>query len=124
MALDAVASGRWHLAAVVGFAGRLCSPEPLLPATETAVSIIHGAADPVVPEAEGQKAAVALRRHGVRVERHVVDGELHGITRDGAEIAASFLHRALQNPPAPRKLPLLAGNSSRSGQRHQGTPGR
>jgi phospholipase/carboxylesterase len=96
MAVDVVASGRWQVRATVGFAGRLCSPEPLRPAIGTMVSVIHGDADPVVPEAEGRRAARALRQHGVRVDRHIVAAQAHAITRDAAEIAARFLDRALQ----------------------------
>jgi len=101
MALDAFVSGRWPVAAIVGFAGRFSSPEPLRPTAGATVSIIHGDDDPVVPEAEGQRAAVVLRRHGVRVERHIVSSEAHGITREAAEIAAAFLFKMLEEEHRP-----------------------
>ena len=47
MALDALASGRWPVGAIVGFSGRLASPLPLSPGQATPVSRLTQAAAPM-----------------------------------------------------------------------------
>lgn len=91
MALDAVASGRWPVAAVVAFSGRLASPEPLSPSATTQLSLIHGTADHVMPFSESEKAKAALSKAGVSAELHTLPGVGHTISQDGAAIAARFL---------------------------------
>ncbi|HEY9211732.1 MAG TPA: dienelactone hydrolase family protein [Ancylobacter sp.] len=91
MALDAVASGRWPVAAVVAFAGRLASPEPLAPFIGTRVLLVHGGADPVIPALESVTAQTRLERAGVEVERHILPGLGHTISQDGASIARDYL---------------------------------
>jgi phospholipase/carboxylesterase len=91
MALDAVASGRWPVGAVVGFSGRLASPPPLQPALQTPVLLVHGSADPVIPETESSKAAATLRVLGVQVEMLTLPGLPHTISAEGAVRAGSFL---------------------------------
>lgn len=93
MALDAVASGRWPVAAVVAFAGRLASPPPLAPATATPVLLLHGSADRVTPASESEAAERQLRALGVPVTREVLPGVGHAITPQGAAAAAAFLER-------------------------------
>lgn len=95
MALDLVASGRWPVAAVIAFSGRLASPEPLTPATGTRTVLIHGAADPVMPVAESAIAEARLQAAGVAVSRFVLPGLGHTISAPGAEIAARVLAEAL-----------------------------
>ncbi len=91
MALDAVASGRCPVVAVVAFAGRLASPEPLDPATGTKLLIVHGDADPVMPVRESEIAEVLLSEAGVDVRRLVLHGVGHWIPTQGAASAADFL---------------------------------
>lgn len=91
MALDAVASGRWPVAAVVAFSGRLASPEPLAPSTNTQLSLIHGTADHIMPFSESEKAKAALDKAGLTTELHTLPGVGHTISQDGAAIAARFL---------------------------------
>ncbi|TBW34865.1 phospholipase [Siculibacillus lacustris] len=91
MTLDAVASGRWPIAAAVGFAGRLASPEPLTPSLATRLLLLHGDADPVIPAALSADAAATLTALGMTVERRVYAGLGHGISPEGAVAAASFL---------------------------------
>jgi phospholipase/carboxylesterase len=91
MALDAVASGRWPVAAVVAFSGRLASPEPYAPSETTRLSLIHGTADHIMPFAESEKAKAALTKAGVSAELHTLPGVGHTISQDGAAIAANFL---------------------------------
>jgi phospholipase/carboxylesterase len=96
MALDAVASGRWPVGAVVGFSGRLASPLPLEPATATPILLIHGSADPVIPSAESTKAAAALQALGMTVDTVIVPGLPHTISAEGAAQAGRFLANSLK----------------------------
>ena len=95
MALDAVASGRWPVGAVVGFSGRLASPLPLRPATATPILLVHGSSDPVIPAAESSKAAAILQPLGLKVETLILPGLNHTISAEGAGRAGSFLAEAL-----------------------------
>ncbi|MBO9123707.1 MULTISPECIES: alpha/beta hydrolase [unclassified Rhizobium] len=96
MALDAVASGRWPVGAVVGFSGRLASPLPLEPATATPVLLVHGNADPVIPSTESTRAAAALQALGMKVETVIQPGLPHTISGEGAARAGSFLAEVLK----------------------------
>lgn len=91
MALDAVASGRWPVAGVVGFSGRLASPLPLQPALETPILLVHGSADPVIPATETTKAAATLRGLGLKVETLMLPGVPHTISAEGAAKGGDFL---------------------------------
>jgi phospholipase/carboxylesterase len=91
MALDAVASGRWPVGAVVAFSGRLASPEPLAPATGTKVLLVHGDADPVIPAQESAQAEATLQTAGVDARHQRLRGLGHTISAEGAAIAGKFL---------------------------------
>jgi phospholipase/carboxylesterase len=91
MALDAVASGRWPIGAVVGFSGRLASPLPLEPSLATPVLLVHGSADGVIPAAETTIAASVLKPLGMKVETVVLPGLSHTISAEGASRAGAFL---------------------------------
>ncbi|NTF52878.1 alpha/beta hydrolase [Rhizobium rhizogenes] len=95
MALDAIASGRWPVGAVVGFSGRLASPLPLQAAVSPPVLLVHGSVDPVIPAAETTKAAALLQSQGVMVETLVIPGLGHTISADGAARAIAFLASAM-----------------------------
>lgn len=97
MALDAVASGRWPVGAVVGFSGRLASPLPLQPATTTPILLVHGSADPVIPAAETTKAAATLQALGMKVDTVIQPRLPHTISAEGASRAGSFLAESLKN---------------------------
>lgn len=91
MALDAIASGRWPVAGIVAFSGRLASPQPLSPATGTRVLLIHGTADAVMPVAESERAAAVLQGMGVTTTLHTLVNLGHTISQEGANIAGTFL---------------------------------
>ncbi len=92
MALDALASGRQALAAVVAFSGRLASPPPLLsPARATPALLIHGEDDPIVPAGESRQAAQALQELGVETRLHILPGVDHCIAPAAALMARNFL---------------------------------
>lgn len=95
MALDAVASGRWPVGAVVAFSMRLATPQPLTPALRTPVLLIHGTADPVMPTTEATTAEAALTAAGVNATLHLLPGVGHGITPAGIELAQDFLRKHL-----------------------------
>lgn len=85
------------IAGIVGFSGRLLSPEAL--ATEALskppVILIHGNADDVVPFQEMQIAGEALQTAGFEVYGHVMQGTAHGIAPDGLSVALTFMRDKL-----------------------------
>lgn len=91
MSLDAIASGRLGVGAVVGFSGRLASPEPLAPAAKMPVLLVHGTADPVIPVSDTEDAAGKLTGLGFKVETLIEPGLPHTISAAGAAKAAEFL---------------------------------
>lgn len=91
MALDAVASGRWPVGAVVAFSGRLASPKPLAPASGTKVLLVHGDADPVIPAQESAQAEATLQTAGIDARQQRLRGLGHTISAEGAAIAGNFL---------------------------------
>lgn len=82
------------LACVVGFSGRLLSPERL-GSGGAPVLLLHGDADPVVPFEDMGRAADALVRAGYETYTHVMKGTGHGIDPKGLSVALSFLREKL-----------------------------
>ena len=95
MALDALASGRWPVGAVVAFSGRLASPPPLAPATGTPLLLVHGDADPIMPSGENIRAAEQLKAAGVRARIAIEPGLGHQVSNAGLAEAARFLDEML-----------------------------
>jgi phospholipase/carboxylesterase len=96
MALDAVASGRWPVAAVVASSGRLSgAADPLLAAAATPALLLHGEADAIVPAEESRRAATRLKAAGFMVEARFFARLGHSISGEGVEAAGAFLARAL-----------------------------
>ncbi|MCX8961219.1 phospholipase [Erwinia psidii] len=95
MALDALVSGRWPVAGVVAFSGRLASPPPYNAVKDTPVLLIHGRADDVIPCAESETAAATLRELGIRVSSHFEPDTGHTISAQGAADAAAFIASCL-----------------------------
>ena len=95
MALDARASGRWAVGAVVAFSGRLASPPPLAPATGTPLLLVHGDADPIMPSGESIRAAEQLKAAGVRARIAIEPGLGHQVSNAGLAEAARFLDEML-----------------------------
>ncbi|MGO8739395.1 alpha/beta hydrolase [Rhodoblastus sp.] len=91
MALDALASGRWPVACVVAFSGRLASPPPLAPPPGAAVLLIHGEDDRAIPCQESRDAAATLKELGVRTQVRILPGVNHQVTQEGAALAGAFL---------------------------------
>lgn len=91
MALDALASGRWPVGAIVAFSGRLASPEPLTPSRTTRTLLIHGEADPVIPVRESVAAEQRLKAAGADIAVRLLPSVVHTVSMDGAALAAAFL---------------------------------
>lgn len=96
MSLDAVASGRWPVGAVVGFSGRLASPAPLSPKGSTPLLLIHGTEDAVIPLFETEHAAERLVALGLPVETRIEPGLGHAISHSGANAAGEFLAKVFK----------------------------
>lgn len=83
---------------IVGFSGRLLSPELL--AAEARVKppvlLVHGDQDPMVPFEDMGKAGEALQQAGFTVYGHVMKGTGHGISPDGLSVALAFLKERLK----------------------------
>ncbi len=98
LSLDAIADGRWPVAAVVAASGRLGAPIGPRPCVATPVLVIHGEQDGVIPAADGDAAGRALEAAGFSVEAHVYPGLGHGVSPEGLAAAGAFLARALARP--------------------------
>jgi phospholipase/carboxylesterase len=82
-----------RLAGILGFSGRLESPE-LLADEITArppVLLVHGEEDPLIPIDLMDKAAEVLKACDVKVETHRRPGLGHGIDPDAIRLGAAFL---------------------------------
>lgn len=95
MSLDALADGRWPVAAVVAASGMLMGTPGPKAATGTPVLLLHGAQDPVVPAASTPAARDALKAAGFEVEAHIYPGLGHSLNYEGVAAAADFLKRRL-----------------------------
>ncbi len=81
------------VAAVVGFSGRLLSPDLLADEAKQKppILLIHGDADDVVPVSSLPEAGNALSAAGFEVFAHISKGTGHGIAPDGLQVALAFL---------------------------------
>ena len=95
MALDAVVSGRWPVAAVIAFSGRLASSAPFEPATATRVALIYSTADPIIPAADSISAAGRLEQMGVSPSLQLLDRIGHRISTEGARLAGAILSETI-----------------------------
>ncbi|MBB4008075.1 alpha/beta hydrolase [Allorhizobium taibaishanense] len=95
VALDAVASGRWKVGAIVAFSG-LLPPQPVSPASNsTPVLLVHGENDTTIPPMAARLAAAQIATAGFKVELDVERGSGHTISSTGAKKAVSFLQKTL-----------------------------
>lgn len=95
VALDAVASGRWQVGALVAFSG-LLPPQPVSSSSKsTPVLLIHGEKDTTLPPMASRLAAAQLGTAGFKVELDVERGTGHTISSAGALKALSFLKKSL-----------------------------
>lgn len=86
------------VAGVVGFSGRLLSPELLADevVVRPSILLVHGDADDVVPVQSLPDAADALQKAGFEdVYAHIMKGTAHGIAPDGLSVALAFMRDKL-----------------------------
>ena len=98
MALHVAARREDELAGVVGFSGRLLSPESLKDETVSRppILLVHGDQDDVVPPQSLPEAAEALQEAGwTDVYAHIMKGTAHGIAPDGLSVALAFMRDKL-----------------------------
>ena len=95
MALDAVASGRWPVRALVAASGRLATEPEAKAEHLTKILLMHGENDPVIPVQETRLAAERLRAAGFEVEAHLYPGLGHGLSPEVVQTASKFLARQL-----------------------------
>lgn len=92
MALDAAASGRWKVGALVSFAG-LLPLRPVVTETKMPILLVHGESDPRIPATASMAAAGQLKTAGFDVTLKILPGVGHTISPDGAEAAFLFLKK-------------------------------
>ncbi|QDY43375.1 alpha/beta hydrolase [Candidatus Pantoea soli] len=97
MALDALAAGRYPLAGVVAFSGRLAFDGALTPRPYASALLIHGKADDVIPFSESESAEQRLRAAGVNVAAYYEAATGHTISAQGAMQAAAYIAQCLQD---------------------------
>lgn len=95
MALDAVASGRWPVRAVVAASGRLATALDTATDRATRILLLHGEDDPVIPSQETRLAAERLKIAGFEVEAKIYPRLGHGLSQAGVQAAGEFLARQL-----------------------------
>lgn len=87
-----------EIAGIVGFSGRLLSPESLEDevVVRPPILLVHGDADDVVPVQSLPEAAEALQKAGFEdVYAHIMKGTAHGIAPDGLSVALAFMRDKL-----------------------------
>ena len=98
MGLDAVVSGRWPVAALIAFSGRLATQD-VDRSVKVPVLLQHGASDSVIPASETIAAEQTLKEIGVPVESHIFTGLGHSISQEGLANAKRFIERIQSRRP-------------------------
>lgn len=93
--LDAVASGRWNIGALVAFSGLLPPQTVSSSSKNTPVLLVHGESDTTIPPMASRLAGAQLGTAGFTVELVVERGTGHTISSAGAQKALSFLKKSL-----------------------------
>ncbi len=95
VAMDAVASGRWKIGALVGFSG-LLAPIPVSTVSkDTPILLVHGQNDHTIPPFASTLAASQFQTAGFTVELKIEPGVGHTISMTGARIGLDFLRTQL-----------------------------
>ena len=82
-----------QIAGIVGYSGRLVAPELLAGEIKTKppVTLVHGAADEMVPAAALEQAVTGLQAVGIEAASQMRPGLGHSIDDEGLRIGLSFL---------------------------------
>ena len=91
MSLDAIATGRWRIGAVVAASGRLALPPGPTAASGTPVLLLHGERDDVAPAQETVRAEHVLKNAGFEVEARIHPSLGHSVSPQGVQAAGRFL---------------------------------
>ncbi len=95
VALDAVASGRWKIGALIGYSG-LLPPIPVSSASSgTPVLLVHGQNDRTIPPFASTLAASQFQTAGFKVDLKIEPGVGHTISMTGARLGLDFLRTHL-----------------------------
>ncbi|MGC1495545.1 MAG: alpha/beta fold hydrolase [Sulfitobacter sp.] len=98
MALHVAPRREDAVAGVVGFSGRMMSPDLLADqaVVKLPILLVHGDQDDVVPPQSLPEAAQALQEAGFKdVFAHIMKGTGHGIAPDGLSVALAFMRDKL-----------------------------
>ncbi|WP_111891424.1 alpha/beta hydrolase [Acinetobacter sp. MB5] len=91
MALDAVASGRWNVAGVIGFSGRLATPIQSDLAHKPKILLLHGQDDSVIPVTESIHAEQQLRQAGFNIALQTFENLGHSINQTELQQSLSYI---------------------------------
>lgn len=94
-ALDAVASGRWKIAAMVGCSGLLTPIPVFAESSGTPDLLVHGQNDLTIPPLASSLAPSQLQTAGFKVEIKIGPGVGHTISMTGAKLALDFIRTHL-----------------------------
>jgi len=95
VSLDAVASGRWQVGALVSFAGLLAPVQVPSTSNKTPILLLHGKDDRTIPSVASTMAASRLAAAGFHVELDILEAVGHTISPGGAQKALQFLQKSL-----------------------------
>jgi phospholipase/carboxylesterase len=86
-----------QIAGIVGYSGRLVAPELLAGEIKTKppVTLVHGAADEMVPAVALEQAVTGLQAVGIEAASQMRPGLGHSIDDEGLRIGLSFLRQVL-----------------------------
>ena len=97
MSLFAAPRREKAIAGIVGYSGRMESPDKLVNEirAKPPVVMVHGDSDELLAVSDMETAAAALKDCGVEIETHVRPGLGHGIDEDGIRVGLEFVRRVL-----------------------------
>lgn len=85
------------IAGIVGYSGRMESPDTLKAEirSKPPVVMVHGDSDELLAVSEMETAAATLRDCGVEIDTHIRPGLGHGIDEEGIRVGLAFVQNVL-----------------------------
>ena len=85
------------IAGIVGYSGRMESPDTLKAEirSKPPVVMVHGDSDELLAVSEMETAAATLRDCGVEIDTHIRPGLGHGIDEEGIRVGLAFVQKVL-----------------------------